>query len=140
MKGGTRLLHVLLDEEEKDRAERTKKQRTKPSMTPVPINNPGGASPPLPSPSTPSKLVPSMPVLLVRESFAQSEVSQDVTSPRIRQKRLPMNLQRNPSIFGKELPQATLMSPKHAGSRSLSTSCRSICALKGTRCSGSPGI
>jgi len=102
-------------------------------VTPVPINNPGGTSPPLSSPSTPSKLVPSMPVL--RESFAQntgittskmpsastspnrkllsrSELSQDVTSPRIRQKRLPMNLQRNPSIFGEELPQATLMSPQ----------------------------
>ena len=123
------------DEEEKVRAERTKKQRTKASVTPVPINNPGGASPHLSSPSTPSKLVPSMPVL--RESFAQntgitiskmpsastspnrkllslSELSQDVTSPRIRQKKLPMNLQRNPSIFGEELPQATLMSPKHA--------------------------
>ncbi|KAF8348944.1 hypothetical protein F5887DRAFT_879407 [Amanita rubescens] len=121
------------DEEEKVRAERTKKQRRKASVTPVPINNPGGTSPPLSSPSTPSKLVPSMPVL--RESFAQntgittskmpsastspnrkllsrSELSQDVTSPRIRQKRLPMNLQRNPSIFGEELPQATLMSPQ----------------------------
>ena len=115
------------DDEEKVRAERTKKQRTKTGAASVPINSPAGTLPPLSSPPSPSKLVPSTPVL--RESFAQnagskksrantsanmkllnqSELSQNVASP-IPQKKLPMNLQRNPSIFGDELP---LMSPNH---------------------------
>ena len=118
------------DEEEKDRAERAKKQRTKTGVTSAPINSPFGTLPPLSSPPSPSKLVPSAPVL--RESFAQnagskkscastnsmkllnqSDLSQNIASPRIPHKKLPMNPQRNPSIFGDELPQATLMSPKH---------------------------
>lgn len=111
------------DDEEKVRVERAKKQRTRTSATSVPA----GTLQPLSSPPSLSKLVPSTPVL--RESFAQNAGSKKscassanmkllnqselVASPRIPPKKLPMNLQRNPSIFGEELPQTTLMSPNH---------------------------
>ncbi|KAF8628036.1 hypothetical protein AX15_004151 [Amanita polypyramis BW_CC] len=121
------------DEEEKARAERVKKPRTKLHTASLPVSSSNGK---LPSPlSSPVKLVPSTPVLrassaqnvgtiIPRRSYActspnarllmaeRSEVSQKIESSAA-QKKLPMNLQRNPSILGDELPQlSALKAPK----------------------------
>ncbi|KIL58755.1 hypothetical protein M378DRAFT_200399 [Amanita muscaria Koide BX008] len=85
------------DEEEKSRTERAKKQKTK---VPAATGSPEGPPPTTPL-TSPVKLLPSTRLSVSGE-----------------RRKLPMNLQRNPSILGGELPHLLAESPKLQQSQS----------------------